>query len=339
MSASVNQPPLGAHFESEIREQPGIWRELANAAKAVAIADAISGREVILLGSGSSLFVAQIGAIALRARGIRAHAIAATEAALDHAIYMRATAVVCSQSGKSADVLDAIDVLQPSCLVAITNTPESPLGRRADVCVDAACGIEVAVPASKTVTAMAAILLWTAALLGSDGEGSANALVQTANAVEAWLNSAGTALVQDAAARISTRASTVIVGSGLGLPVALEFALKMKEASYVHAEGFAAGEFRHGSAAMIDSSCAIVGISDDRSDRIVRRALAEASKAGALAYVVGQHGEDFPALGPIFGGPFDPLAWLVTGQLLALYLGRARGVQSDAPRGLVKAIL
>ncbi|HEV3153597.1 MAG TPA: SIS domain-containing protein [Candidatus Baltobacteraceae bacterium] len=330
---------LGAHFENEIREQPGIWRELAQTNKARTVADAVAGREVLLIGSGSSLFVAQLGAIAMRSRGVHAHAVAATEAAIDHVVYSNKTTIVCSQSGKSTDVLDALDVLRPSCLLAITNTPDSPLGRRADICIDAAAGVEFAVPASKTVTVMAAILMWAAALLGSDGSDSANALVQTANAVEHWLDGPDTASVRDAAARISTCSSVVIVGSGFGLPIAFEFALKMKEASYVHAEGFAAGEFRHGSAAMIDSSCAIVGILDERSDRLVRRALSEASMAGALGYVVGQRSDDLPVLGPVFTGQFDPLAWLVTGQVLALYLGRARGVQSDAPRGLVKALL
>ena len=333
------QEPLGTHFESEIREQPAIWLALSRTGKAHAVADAIAGQEVILVGSGSSLFVAQLGAIALRSRGIRAHAIPATEAAIDHVVYSRATAIVCSQSGKSTDVLEALDFLDPRCVVAITNTPDSPLGRRATICIDAECGIEVAVPASKTVTTMAAILLWAAALLDSGGAGSADELVRTADAVERWLGSSDIATVRDAAARIANRSSVVIVGSGFGLPVALEFALKMKEASYMHAEGFPAGEFRHGSAAMIDSSRAIVGVVDERSDRLVRRALAEATKAGALGYVVGEASDDIPVLGPAFSGAFDPLSWLVTGQLLALDLGRARGVQSDAPRGLVKAIL
>lgn len=335
----TQQPLLGEHFEAEIREQPALWRTLASTGKARAVADAVEGNEVILIGSGSSLFVAHLGAIALRCRGIKAHAIASTEAAIDHVVYTHTTAIVCSQSGQSTDVLDALDALQPRCLVAITNTPDSPLGRRANICIDAECGPERAVPASKTVTTMAAILLWAAALLDGDGGGSAGALLATANAVQSWLGGPDIASVRDAAARISGRSSIVIVGSGYGLPVALEFALKMKEASYMHAEGFPAGEFRHGSAAMIDSSCAIVGIVDERSDRLVRRALHEATQAGAAGYVVGQSSEDLPLLGPQFTGPFDPLAWLVTGQMLALALGRARGVQSDAPRGLVKALL
>ena len=330
---------LGRNFEREIREQPELWRSLAHSGKARAVAEAITGRDIILLGSGSSLFVAELGAIALRERGVRAHAIAATEAAIDRGIYGHATAVVCSQSGQSTDVLNALDLLRPRTLIAITNTPDSPLGRRATVCIDVECGAEIAVPASKTVTVMAATLLWAAAMLHSGAIGSSAALWEAAACVQSWLADVEPNSVGDAAIRISKRSSAVIVGSGFGLPVAREIALKIKEASYMHAEGFAAGEFRHGSAAMIDASCAIVGIVDGRSDELVRRALQEASSAEALAYAVGERAHDLPLLGPVFSGPFAPLGWIVAGQVVALHLGRARGVQSDAPRGLVKAIV
>src|SRR5579864_7209325 len=196
---------LGQHFEAEIREQPALWRALAATGKARAIADAAAGNEVILIGSGSSLFVAELGAIAMRCRGIKAHAIPATEAAIDHVVYAHTTAIVCSQSGQSSDVLDALDALQPRCLVAITNTPASPLGQRADICVDAECGPERAVPASKTVTTMAALLLWAAALLDGDGGDSAGALIATATAVQAWLTGPDIASIRDAAARVSGR--------------------------------------------------------------------------------------------------------------------------------------
>ena len=330
---------LGHYFEREIREQPELWRSLAHSSKARAVAEAISGREIILIGSGSSLFVAELGAIALRHRGVRAHAIAATEAAIDHAIYSHATAIVCSQSGQSADVLKALDLLRPRTLIAITNTPDSPLGRHATLCIDVECGAEIAVPASKTVTVMAATLLWAAAMLHGGAIGSAAALWEASDAVQSWLDNVHPNSISEAAMRISKRSSAVIVGSGFGLPVAREIALKIKEASYMHAEGFAAGEFRHGSAAMLDASCAIAGILDGRSDELVRRALQEASNAEALAYAVGELARDLPVLGPVFAGPFAPLGWIVAGQVLALHLGRARGVQSDAPRGLVKAIV
>jgi glucosamine--fructose-6-phosphate aminotransferase (isomerizing) len=332
---------LGTQFEREIREQPDVWREIARSQKASELAHAIRDRDIVLIGSGSSLFMAQLGALAFRRRGIRAHALPATEAALDHAAYSNANAAViaCSQSGQSTDLLRALDVLQPKTLVALTNSADSPLGHRADVTIDVGAGHEIAVPASKSVSATAALLLWAAALVGGAHARNANTLIETAEDVRSWLDGPDVEAVREAAARIARRRSVVIVATGYGYPVSLEAALKLKEASYIHAEGFSAGEFRHGSAAMLDASCAIIGIVDEVSREIVNRPLVEAAQAESLRYVIGGHIGDIPLLGPVTGEPFNTLAWLVAAQMIALYTGRARYVESDAPRGLAKAMI
>jgi glucosamine--fructose-6-phosphate aminotransferase (isomerizing) len=132
----------------------------------------------------------------------------------------------------------------------------------------------------------------------------------------------------------------VVLGSDYGLPIALETALKLKEASYLHAEGFAAGEFRHGSIAMVDAAAAVVGIVDADAYAIVERPLREVTAAEPLRYTLGSRTiEGVSALGPAVEDPFNTLAWLVTAQLIALYAGRARHVDGDAPRGLTKALI
>lgn len=330
---------LGAHFESEIREQPDVWRRIAASDGAQRFAAAVADRDVLFLGSGSSLFVGQLGALAFRRRGIRAFALAATEARFDRNAYRDACVVALSQSGRSTDLLDAIDLLAPSRLVALTNDGSSPLAERAEIVVDCMAGPEKAVPASKSVTSMAAILLWAAALTGGKKNRTAATLEETAADVEAWLDGDGVETVVEAARRIARRRSIAIVGAGYGVPVAYELALKMKEASYVHAEGFAAGEFRHGSSAMLDASSAIIGIVDEVSRDIVHRPLAEAAEAEAARYVIGARSGDIPLLGPATGEAFNSLAWLVAGQYLALSVGRANFVESDSPRGLTKFML
>jgi glutamine---fructose-6-phosphate transaminase (isomerizing) len=330
---------LGAKFEREIREQPEVWRAIARSDKAEVLARAIAGRDVVLLGSGSSLFMAQLGALALRRRGIRAHALAASEAPLDHAAYDGCAAIALSQSGRSGDVLAALDVLKPTPLIALTNTSSSPLAERADLTIDVGAGREVAVPASKSVTGMAAILLWAAGLLASAPHmRNADSLIETADAVEKWLTSPDVNVLAAASACIARQRSVIVVGTGYGLPITSEFALKLKEASYLHAEGFSAGEFRHGSTAILDASCALVGIVDDISRETVRRPLEEAQQTGSLRYVIGAPLDDIPVLGPQIGPAFNTLAWLVSAQLIALGAGRARSVDSDAPRGLTKAL-
>jgi glucosamine--fructose-6-phosphate aminotransferase (isomerizing) len=316
-----------------------VWRAIAASDKAATLARAIRDRDVVLLGSGSSLFMSQLGALALRRRGIRAHALAATEAPLDNAAYRHAAVIACSQSGRSTDLLEALDVLQPSELIALTNTPDSPLGHRASVCIDVGSGPEVAVPASKSVTATAAILLWTAGLMSGQHSRNAQTLIETAEDVRGWLEGPEVETVREAAQRISRRRSVVIVATGYGLPIAYEFALKLKEASYIHAEGFSAGEFRHGSAAMLDATCAIIGVVDEVSRNVVNRPLVEAVQAESLRYVIGGHIGDIPLLGPVVGEAFNTLAWLVAAQMTGLFVGRARYVESDAPRGLTKTMV
>lgn len=330
---------LGAHFEREIREQPDVWRSIAESNKAETLASAIKDRDVVLLGSGSSLFMAQLGALALRRRGIRAHALAATEAPLDNAAYRNAVVIACSQSGRSTDLLEALDILAPRELIALTNTADSMLGRRANLTIDLGAGPEIAVPASKSVTSTAAILLWAAGLMSGSHSRSAHTLIETAEDVRGWLDGREVEAVQDAAQRIARRRSVVIVAAGYGVPVANECALKLKEASYIHAEGFSAGEFRHGSAAMLDPSCAIIGIVDEVSRNVVNRPLVEALQAESLRYTMGGRIGDIPLLGPVVGEAFNTLAWLVAAQVLALYVGRARYVESDAPRGLAKTMV
>jgi glucosamine--fructose-6-phosphate aminotransferase (isomerizing) len=331
--------PLGVRLEAEIREQPEVWRRLARASHAREFASAIGDRDVVLVGSGSSLFVAMVGALALRRRGIRAAALAATEASFERGAYRGRTVVALSQSGRSADILHAVELLAPTRLIALTNDETAPLAARAQLVIDIEAGPEIAVPATKTVTAMVAVVLWGAALVRGPTERSAASLERTADDVDFWLASEGAREVMAAASRVARRPSVAVVGAGYGVPIALEVALKLKEASYLHAEGFAAGEFRHGSAAILDATTTLLGIVDDASREIVQRPLEEAERTESLRYTIGEAIEGVPQLGARTGEAFNTLAWLVAGQMLALEAGRARGIDGDAPRGLSKFVV
>jgi glucosamine--fructose-6-phosphate aminotransferase (isomerizing) len=330
---------LGINFEREIRDQPAVWEQIAASNKAAQLAGALTD-EVVLVGSGSSLFVGELGALALRRRRMRAQALAATEARLDHHAYERKIVIAISQSGRSTDLLEALEVLAPKFLIALTNTPDSPLAARAQLAIDVGAGAERAVPASKSVSSTVAILLWAASLVGGDTTRDADMLLATAAAIRAWLGSASLFNVVEAAHRMALRSSVVVLGSDYGLPIARETALKLKEASYLHAEGFAAGEFRHGSVAMIDASSAVIGIVDSDALPVVERPLREVRDSDALRYVIGTCPiDDVPRLGATVDDPYNTLAWLVTAQMIALHAARARHIEADAPRGLTKALV
>ena len=330
---------LGVNFEREIREQPEAWERITRSDSAARLAAQVEN-DVLLIGSGSSLFAAQLGAIALRRRGITAHAVAATEAQGDAKAYQHRVVVAISQSGRSSDVLTALDALRPSRTVALTNTPDSPLGARADTTIDIGAGPERAIPATKSVSCTIAIVLSAASLLAHEHTRDADVLLNTAGTIGAWLNGPDVDAVVRSARAIAARHDVMVLGTDYGAPIAREAALKFKEATYLHAEGFEAGEFRHGSAAMIDASSVVIGIMDRDALEIVGRPLREAKTSGALRYVVGTTTVDgIPRLGPQVDDPYNTLAWLVTVQLLALYVARSRGIDSDNPRGLRKAIV
>ena len=323
-------------FEREIREQPDVWESLARSDAAPRLAGALEG-EIVLTGSGSSLFAAQLGALALRRRGIGAHALAATEARDDNHAYRERVLVAVSQSGRSVDVLAALDALHPRRTIALTNEVHSPLAERADLTIDIGAGHEVAVPASKSVSCTVAVLLTAASLLGGNRR-DPQALIAAARAVRTWLERDDEALVR-AAVAIAARHDVAVLGTDYGAPIAREAALKLKEATYLHAEGFEAGEFRHGSAAMLDLTSVIIGIVDRDGAEVVEKPLREAKKSGALRYVIGTESIDgITRLGPIVDDAFNTLAWLTAAQMLALHVARARGIDSDHPRGLTKSI-
>jgi len=329
---------LGKNFEREIREQPEVWERLARTNKAAQLAGALEG-EILLLGSGSSLFAAQVGALALRRRGIAAQAVAATEAQGDKNAYQDRVVIAVSQSGRSSDLLRALDGLHPRRIIALTNTAESPLAARADLTIDVGAGAERAIPATKSVTATLAILLSTASLVGGESSRGAAALIEVAHQVRVWFGDSGLAPVIEAARQIARHQNIVILGTDYGAPIAREAALKFKEATYLHAEGFEAGEFRHGSAAMVDARSVAIGIMDRDADEIVGRPMGELAKTGALRYIIGTTSvESIPRLGPMVADPYNALAWLVTIQMLALDVARALGVEPDSPRGLTKAV-
>ena len=327
---------LGAIFESEIREQPAVLRRCAETAHARRIDDELGDSPALFVGSGSSFFVAQLAALAWRRAGRFAAALAASEAAFDARAHDDAVVVALSQSGRTGDVLDARTALHPMAIVAITNDATSALATSASTVIALDAGAERAVPASKSVTSMAATLLWAAARRDGDDDAIASELIAAAEALGAWLEGDALPSMDRAAAMLEAAQSTIVIGSGYGVPVASEIALKIKESTYRHAEGVGAGEFRHGSTAILDPSRALVGVVDDWSRAPVGTVIGVGRAAGSVAFTIGGALPDSAAFGPHISGRFAPLGWIAAGQVLALSLARRLGVESDAPRGLQK---
>ena len=171
--------------------------------------------------------------------------------------------------------------------------------------------------------------------------GRPEVLEGTADAVEALAAKATAGRRSSSGPRIAEMRSALVLGHGL------RSADRRRDRAQIQGgqpictpRDSPAGEFRHGSRAVLDAECAVIGIVDADGLPIVARPLDEALASGALRYTIGSG--RYPGdthLGPDVDVPFNTLAWLVTAQMLALHAARARGIDSDRPRGLTKAVV
>ena len=255
----------------------------------------------------------------------------------------RALVIALSQSGETVDVLDAMAVAQRTGarLAAVVNTAKSTLDRMVETRVLLRSGVEQCVLATKSYTTMLATLLLTAHALDGRWSTGADLVLRAADAIESMLVQASRDRVNAIATRLATAQHLFVIGRGVHYPSALEAALKIKEVSYLHAEGFAAGELKHGVIALIEAgtSCLILAPQDSSRTDVLSGAAELKSRGG---HIIG--------VGSATDGVFDefiqiPDAGLasaiveaVPGQLLGYFVAIARGNDPDRPRNLAKSV-
>lgn len=247
--------------------------------------------------------------------------------------------VAMSQSGVTPEIVLTAERLREAggVVVSIVNDPDSPLARAADVSVSTDAGPELAVPATKTVSAQMAMTLLVASALGPDRVGLGG-FANLPAAVAGLLRDEDP--VSELARRWSDCDRMVVAARGFCFAAALETALKCKEAALVFAEGFSSADFLHGPIASVREGIPVLVIdgggptSPDTQDLAIHAetmgasvALMSTSEAAALRLPV-----SLPEL-------FQPIAATVRGQQLAFFLARARGLDPDHPSGLSKVTL
>lgn len=261
-------------------------------------------------------------------------------------------AIVISQSGETADTVGAMQRLKERRVpvLGLVNQVGSTIAREADCHIPLLAGQEIGVASTKAFVAQLAVLarlvLAAASRRGVTGVSNLqNALSRVGDLVAAVLHNEPA--VMDVAQRVVQARSAIFVGRGSLYPVALEGALKMKETSYIHAEGFAAGELKHGPIALVDQNTPIFALASSgplfdkcasnireiaaRGGRIVlvgdRAALLALSDVATHALTV-PHCPDF----------IQPIISTVPLQLLAYYVAVLRGLDVDRPRNLAKSV-
>jgi glucosamine--fructose-6-phosphate aminotransferase (isomerizing) len=261
-----------------------------------------------------------------------------------------------SQSGETADTLAALRTLRASGqkILSVLNVPESTMARESDAVIETVAGPEIGVASTKAFTAQLAVLACLA-LAFARARGAIDA-AREASLTDALLRVPGHAAeilaegdvhVQRIAAIVAEARDVLYLGRGGCFPVAMEGALKLKEISYIHAEGYAAGEMKHGPIALIDRTVPIIGIAP--SGPLFEKTasnLQEAHARGGQIILLSDR-EGVAKLRHIAvdtltlpdADPFSaPILYSIPVQLLAYHVAVLRGTDLDQPRNLAKSV-
>jgi glucosamine--fructose-6-phosphate aminotransferase (isomerizing) len=309
-----------------------------------------------LIACGTAFYAALIGAAALQAwTGIPARATVGSEFRYSPPPLDPATLVIAvTQSGETADTIAPTRLAREAgCpVIAVTNTVGSAITREADRVLFLRAGPEMAVAASKTfVTQVTTLVVLAAAIARSRGSLSDQAEQELGAALRALPDAAARTIElaagsADMARRYVNSRGFMFVGRGFTYPAALEGALKLKEVSYVHAEGYAAGELKHGPISLLDAECPLVAVATRSStyEKLISDVM-EGRARDARVIAVATEGDpqierfaDDVCWVPDTHEALSPVLAIIPLQLFAYHVAVARGTDVDQPRNLAKSV-
>jgi glucosamine--fructose-6-phosphate aminotransferase (isomerizing) len=260
-----------------------------------------------------------------------------------------------SQSGETADTLAGLRYAKEQGLhiLSVVNVPTSSMARESDVVVPTLAGPEIGVASTKAftcqLTALACLAIAAASARGTLKPGEEEALVNDLIAIPGLMVEALKLEnhIEHVAHDMAKATDVLYLGRGTSYPLALEGALKLKEISYIHAEGYAAGELKHGPIALIDESLPVIVIAphDGLYEKTVSNMQEVAARGGRIILISDHEGFlqaglepaakiEMPAMNPRFAA----IAYSVPVQLLAYHAAVALGKDVDQPRNLAKSV-
>jgi len=358
---SVEEAQKGGyeHFMlKEIHEQPRVirdtlvgWVSIAEPTVDLAVMRDIGIEAMLILACGTSYHAALIGKyIVEELIRIPVRAELASEFNYYGQTLAGTEAIVITQSGETADILRAMRRLKEvGCLVlAITNVVGSTASRIADQTIYTRAGPEISVAATKSFMAQLMVLYWLMmSYYKVDARRFASmllALRQMPSKVQQVLNNEDKIL--ECAKNLSGYENVFFIGRGINFPLALEGALKLKEISYIHAEGYAAGELKHGPFALLSSDTPVIAIvAQDNTYEAMLTNIREVKARGSPVIALAEEGDEVigelvdsvitvPRVDAIFSSVVNTVAL----QLLAYYTAQQRGSPIDFPQNLPKSV-
>ena len=264
-------------------------------------------------------------------------------------------AIFISQSGETADTLATLRYAKQNKqhVLSVVNVPTSTIARESDVVMPTLAGPEIGVASTKAFTCQLAALACIAVAAGrargtlseTDEQNLVRALIEVPRLMAAAL--ALEPQIAELAQTLSKCSDVLYLGRGTSFPIALEGALKLKEISYIHAEGYAAGELKHGPIALIDETMPVIVIApyDRVFDKTVSNMQEVAARGGRIILMTDPKGSAEATIDstvtltlPSMASTVTPLVYAIPVQLLAYHTAVAIGTDVDQPRNLAKSV-
>ena len=311
---------------------------------------------IVMLGAGASWITALVGKFMIEA-------LARIPVEVDYSsefryrrppIDDRTMIIAVSQSGETADTIAAMEEgrARGAHLLAVTNTVDSSIARKADAQLYTRCGPETSVTTTKCfLTQLEAYYLFAihlAARMGRLSESDAAQLLQPTLAIPGQIKTIfeSEPNIQQIARKYAPAKDFLFLGRGINYPIALEGALKLKEISYIHAEGYSAGEMKHGPIALIDDKMPVVVIipNDDLFEKSMSNLKEVESRNGRIIAVTNHATAELKSVAaeiievPETNRMLTPVLMTVPLQLLAYHIASERGTDVDQPRNLAKSV-
>ncbi|HHY50510.1 MAG TPA: glutamine--fructose-6-phosphate transaminase (isomerizing) [Alphaproteobacteria bacterium] len=260
-----------------------------------------------------------------------------------------------SQSGETADTLAALRYCasQGQHIASLLNVPESTIARESHVVFPTLCGPEIGVASTKAftaqLTALASLVIAAGVARGTIARAQEAELVRELVALPSAISVAlrTEEQVGEIAKRLSKAKDVLYLGRGQMFPIAMEGALKLKEISYIHAEGYAAGELKHGPIALVDEAMPVIVVapSDELMEKTLSNMQEVAARGGNIILITDEtgaeavgHGVDDIIVLPRAGRFVMPILATIPVQLLAYHTAVVMGTDVDQPRNLAKSV-
>ena len=348
---SVRQVEKGEYpyfMLKEIYEQPGVIADIAadGANRANELAHMIHDiRNISIIGCGTASYASLAGSILLNKITKRPVTWTIASEYDDEVEFLstKSLVIALSQSGETMDTLIAIRKAKEkgAKILAVVNVIGSSLYRESDMNLAIGAGPEKGVASTKAFTGKVShLILLSHAMAGTLKEGQ-TVLGRCAQAAKTVLQPQNVEHIHTLAKRLKNVHHIYIIGRGIGYPTALEAALKIKEISYIHAEGFAAGELKHGVIALIEKGtpCIVFIPNDDMYEANCAGAMEMKARGG---FIIGISPKPNPVFDYYLPVPDVGVATIIpnvmTAQLFAYYLTIERGFDPDMPRNLAKSV-